>query len=291
MLQELGIVSSLLLLSSASHDDEGAHTHLPETLLCDADSHTTTSFVLPAPGGAPTTISLTNTTACAIAGRGRTDRCCLVAAGGTGVQGSDSQVLTCDPHGLGCMTLGACATAPKFSWGTEADADHLVAVINGQKWCMDAFGDGPDRALGEGATAPIPRDFSVPVQLYHCVSVDNQRWLADSTGRLTLQNKKTSGVFLGLLTDSGCKAHRGVPVNPTPSQPGQYPKELCPQLHYSAQNGFHDPSGPQYIKETETWHLLPDVAGGEGHAWSYDLVRSLRASALSVLRNLPVCFP
>jgi len=97
---------------------------------------------------------------------------------------------------------------------------------------------------------------------------DNQRWLADSAGRLELQNKMTQGVFLGLVTDSACSPHKGLPVDP----PQYYPKSLCPQIHYSASHGFHDPSGPQYIKATDTWHLLPDVDGGEGHAWSRDLV-------------------
>ena len=132
---------------SAAASRGAAHSHLPEILLCEAgSSHGTTAFTLPAPDGPPRPIALKNSTACATVGKGHTDRCCLVAAGATGVQGiATGNVLTCDPHGLGCMTLGACGTAPTFSWGAGPTAHHLVAAVGGEQWCLDAFGDGPRR--------------------------------------------------------------------------------------------------------------------------------------------------
>jgi hypothetical protein len=71
---------------------------------------------------------------------------------------------------------------------------------------------------------------------------------------------------------SYCTCSSPDPPTPPPAPTPQFDPSFCPQLHFHGKRGVHDPSAPVYIAATDMWHLFPDVAGGQGHSWSQDLV-------------------
>lgn len=153
----------------------------------------------------------------------------------------------CDPNGAGCLGLGDCATAPKFTLVANGKTHNLKTLIGGKPYCVDAM------------------DAGSRVQLYGCVNSVNQGWSVQG-GEIkeTFSTKAGAGV-LGLSNASACKQW-----GPPPPPPPPPPSAFCPRYHPIHAGNVYDPSGP-ILDQSGTWHTWED-AGGWSHWWSKDLI-------------------
>ncbi len=131
------------------------------------------------------------------------------AAGGQCVSLIKDAPLPCDPHGAGCLGLGSCATAPKFTLVANGNTHNLRTVVSGKQYCVDAESGGSR------------------VQLYSCVSSANQGWTVQN-GEIeeTFSSKGGGGGLLGLSNASSCKTW-----GPPPPPPPPPPSAFCPKYH------------------------------------------------------------
>lgn len=149
------------------------HARSAHTRALRAHTHSLADFIkwaVPAAGAAAAPISVSAGTAganCVITSK-------VVGAG-----------LSCDPGGSGCITLGACASAPAF-----AVKGANIETKTGS--CIDYE--------TSRATA----------QLYKCVNSGNQGWHFDAeSGKIVATFPGANGAFLGLSTDGNCKPWAG----------------------------------------------------------------------------------
>ena len=106
--------------------------------------------------------------------------------------------LSCDPNGAGCLGLGSCASAPKFTLVANGKTHNLKTVISGKQYCVDAM------------------DAGSRVQLYACVSSANQGWAVQNGEIKETFNSKGGGGILGLSNASSCKKWGPPPPPPPP---------------------------------------------------------------------------
>lgn len=147
----------------------------------------------------------------------------------------------CDPAGHGCVSIGPCASAPKFASIPSGEQGKVFLQQDGTKICLDYFG-------------------GLVTQLYNCVDSPNQHWILAANGMI--QSGWGEAAFLTI--DMGGQCPR---PPPSPTEP---PNPFCAQYHPIHDKNVYDPSGPLHDKNG-IWHTWEDD-GGWSHWTSADLI-------------------